>query len=261
MANGTCPHCKLYHSHHDRCGRINTATSAALPGRSLTHQVRGHGTFSAAPAAVDRFSKMTRAQVLRYVLRVYEGTRLGAWAGTSRPTGAAIPRRTWCTSRRTGSERTDEWDVGAARPGLDVSVPSRPPRRLAPLPRLDQGADGPLSPSRGAARARGRGAEALPRLGVLAARLLVDGWKGEFLMMPCDRCSPSTESGPGSPYGSDGKMLRGLKQVGKTRMAVPCGERTYRCQDCGTVWRCIFDGSTKQHRTEMVSEMGGAPIH
>ncbi len=79
--------------------------------------------------------------------------------------------------------------------------------------------------------------------------------------MPCDRCTPAESRGEGIPTDSDGKPLRGLKQVGKTRMAGPTGERIYRCQDCGTVWRMIFDASTKRHRTEMVSNLGGAPVH
>jgi uncharacterized Zn finger protein len=73
-------------------------------------------------------------------------------------------------------------------------------------------------------------------------------------MMPCDVCSP-TEQRPGSLLGGpDGKMLRGLKQVGKTRMAGTAGERHYRCQECGLLYRMIFDAQMKASKTELVKE-------
>jgi len=60
-------------------------------------------------------------------------------------------------------------------------------------------------------------------------------------MMPCNLCSPADENGIRQPFGSEGQMLLGLKQRGKTKY-LPDGmsyERTYVCQDCGAEWKMI----------------------
>ena len=60
-------------------------------------------------------------------------------------------------------------------------------------------------------------------------------------MMPCNLCSPANENGLRQPIGSEGQMLLGLKQRGKTKY-LPDGisfERIYICQDCGAKWKMI----------------------
>jgi hypothetical protein len=49
-------------------------------------------------------------------------------------------------------------------------------------------------------------------------------------MMPCKYCEPLTANA----------LLRGLKQVGKTRYSGTRFERRYRCQDCGAT--CTMRG-------------------
>lgn len=78
-------------------------------------------------------------------------------------------------------------------------------------------------------------------------------------MMPCDLCSTVDEQGCRTPFDSNGNSLRGLKQVGKTKREGPRGERVYRCQDCGALWRMTFDVSTREstHRPLLQLIEGG----
>jgi hypothetical protein len=58
-------------------------------------------------------------------------------------------------------------------------------------------------------------------------------------MMPCNICSPVDEHGLRQPFDAEGKMLKGLKQRGRTKYS-PNGmqyERIYICQDCGAKWK------------------------
>jgi uncharacterized Zn finger protein len=55
-------------------------------------------------------------------------------------------------------------------------------------------------------------------------------------MMECKKCGP---------FDPQGKLRRGLKQVGNTKRDGTRGERIYRCQDCSAVWRLSFDAATK----------------
>jgi|LakMenEpi03Aug12_release.lakeMendotaPanAssembly.Ray.scaffolds.fasta_scaffold891844_1 hypothetical protein len=60
-------------------------------------------------------------------------------------------------------------------------------------------------------------------------------------MMPCNLCSPIDENGIRQLYGTEGQLLLGLKQRGKTKY-LPNGisyERVYVCQDCGAKWKWI----------------------
>jgi hypothetical protein len=56
-------------------------------------------------------------------------------------------------------------------------------------------------------------------------------------MMPCKLCGLTDENG---------QMRRGVKQVGKTKRNGSAGERFYRCQDCGALWRLTFDTATER---------------
>jgi hypothetical protein len=63
----------------------------------------------------------------------------------------------------------------------------------------------------------------------------------ENLMMPCNICSPADQHGLRQPFDAGGQMLKGLKQLGKTKYS-PNGikyERIYVCQDCGVKWKMI----------------------
>ncbi len=91
-------------------------------------------------------------------------------------------------------------------------------------------------------------------------------------MIPCKLCSPDADKGV-PPLDAEGKLLRGLKQVTKTKrsdvtwsnkygeITAPGahGERLYRCQDCGALWRFQFDTTTKESRMDpvLVSLPGG----
>jgi hypothetical protein len=58
-------------------------------------------------------------------------------------------------------------------------------------------------------------------------------------MMPCRLCSPIDKDGIPQPFEKAGKLLKGLKQKGKTNYS-PNGmhyERIYFCQDCGAKWK------------------------
>ena len=59
-------------------------------------------------------------------------------------------------------------------------------------------------------------------------------------MMPCNLCSPVGENGRYNPLDAEGKLLKGIKQVGKTRNK-PNGdvERVYRCLDCSARWMML----------------------
>lgn len=73
-------------------------------------------------------------------------------------------------------------------------------------------------------------------------------------MMPCDRCSPK-EGEPGNLV-REGKQLAGLEEVSRAKLTEEqrttsvgamspvesdhVGERIYRCQDCGSLWRMMF---------------------
>jgi hypothetical protein len=91
-------------------------------------------------------------------------------------------------------------------------------------------------------------------------------------MMPCKLCSP----GDGPPLDKDGKLLRGFKQVGKTKRADVVvldpsrghdlagvaenarGVRHYRCQDCGARWRMTFNAVDRAHTDAPELELIGA---
>ena len=79
-------------------------------------------------------------------------------------------------------------------------------------------------------------------------------------MMPCDLCSTVDEQGRRTPFDKNGNPLRGLRQVGKTKRDGPRGERVYRCQDCGALWRSTSDVSTLEttHRPLLRLLEGGA---
>jgi hypothetical protein len=58
-------------------------------------------------------------------------------------------------------------------------------------------------------------------------------------MMPCNICSPVDEHGLHQPFDAEGKLLKGLKQKGKTNYSPNrlYYERIYICQDCGAKWK------------------------
>jgi hypothetical protein len=92
-------------------------------------------------------------------------------------------------------------------------------------------------------------------------------------MMPCQRCSARDEQGRLLPFDQDGKPVRGLKQLGKTKLSDVAvldpsrdhatagiapdarGERIYRCLDCGARWRMTYNALDKTHRDEPVLEL------
>lgn len=67
-------------------------------------------------------------------------------------------------------------------------------------------------------------------------------------MMPCKRCSATDENGRLLPVDREGKALIGLKQVRKTQRFGTKGERLYKCQDCGALYKMIFDTATNEYR-------------
>ncbi len=68
-------------------------------------------------------------------------------------------------------------------------------------------------------------------------------------MMPCKKCSGVDDQGRLLPHDRDGKPLRGLKQVRKTKLDGAKGERLYKCQDCGALETLTFDAQLGTHGT------------
>lgn len=58
-------------------------------------------------------------------------------------------------------------------------------------------------------------------------------------MMPCKVCTPVDERGIPHSFEKAGKILKGLKQNGKTKYSRNeiNFERVYICQDCGAKWK------------------------
>ena len=67
-------------------------------------------------------------------------------------------------------------------------------------------------------------------------------------MMPCNLCSSLGSDGLRMPFDKDGKFLKGLKQVGKTKNKGACYERIYQCQDCGARWKKSGNLITHEYR-------------
>lgn len=60
-------------------------------------------------------------------------------------------------------------------------------------------------------------------------------------MMPCRLCSAKDDQGRPLPVDDKGRLLKGLKQKGKTRVEGTVGHRRYVCQDCGANWTTTYD--------------------